>query len=797
MKDLLKWKAWLLLAAVLYGLNVPIGGSLKLGAVLDPVEGVWGNARAAVAHQAMQLHFDEMDAVVTVEFDERGVPHIFATSDKDAMMAQGYLVTRDRLFQMDFIHRAATGRISELLGASGLPTDRFFRNNGISDAVWANTALLPERMPREFEAVSWYDMGANTYLAEMTPSEWPLEYKLVGAEPPSSIDPSFTMALFAFMAYDLSFDNQDVQIEELKSVMGAADFANLYPIAGMFESTITSAEDYATRTPSVARPLALSNEPKSARMTSSGAPFNPAPDLAEGLIEGKGSNNWAVSGARSTTGMPILAGDMHLGLSLPAIWYEAHLVTPTVNVYGVTFPAVPGIVEGITPTTAWAFTNTGADQLDTYRLSLNETRDAYWYDDQWMPLESVTDSIHVKGGETVVETRFKTHLGPVLSSNRGDFAIKWVGHEFGTTFQAIWDMNRATDYPSFEQAIRQWDYPMQNILYAGRDSVIAIRSTGNMPIRTQGNAFGVQDGTTSATAWVGRVPFDELPHSISPVRGYLTSTNQRPAPTDYPYYLDQDWRSVYRSMRIADLLEGKLKHSPDDLRSYQADVVAVQAKLFLPLIEGATNLSEVGSEVQNRLQGFDGNMTLESTTAFLFASFMEVLQDYMWDEDAFTGLAKPSDIRILERLENGDTSWFNRVDTPEVESVADLMGMVLNEVGIRWEEAGKTEAPWGEQQSLVIRHITRSEALKPLWRGPFPFPGYKDTLSPAMNNLVVYSASWRVVVDFSTSPPLATAVYPGGQSGNPFSTNYDSHIDKYVAFDYYPLDFRDKPSSSK
>jgi penicillin G amidase len=790
------------LVLLFWGLHFPIGGALKLGPVLDSLDGVWGTARSAKHHVSGPLKLDGMLDTAEIEFDERGVPHIFASSDQDAIIALGYLVAQDRLFQMDFIHRAATGTLSELLGASALSTDRFFRRNGITDAVNRNSALLPEALPREFETVQWYGMGVDAYLRTMNPSDIPLEYKILGSTPPTHFKASYTMALLAFMTYDLSFQNQDVQMDALKQALGEVDFETLYPQFGSFEKTIILPEErhWPSTLSEVSgiRPKPDSDVQPGPRsenvaLLSESATFNQTPDLAEGFFDGKGSNNWAVDGSKSASGMPILAGDMHLGLSLPAIWYEAHLVTPTANVYGVTFPSVPGIVEGITPTTAWAFTNTGSDQLDTYRLKLNEARDAYLYDGQWIPLTVVQDTMQVKGGEEVVDTRFTTHLGPVLSGESGDYAIKWVGHEFGTTFAAVWDMNRATDYSSFEQAIRKWDYPMQNILYAGSDSVIAIRSTGYMPIRAQKNAFGVQDGTTSSTAWVGRIPFDELPHAISPKRGFLTSTNQRPAPEGYPYYLDSDWRSVYRSIRIYNLLSGKEQHSADDLKRYQADVVAVQAELFLPLIRDVVELTEAGERFRSEIRDFDGNMDIESTQARLFGWFMDELTKATWDEDVFEGRAEPKQIRILDLIADGDARWFDRTNTPEVETLQDVLAEALDNAGARWAADQFSLRPYGEDHSLVIRHITRSDALKPLWKGPYPFPGYAETLSPAMSNPVYFSASWRVVADFSTTPPTAFGVYPGGQSGNPFSANYDAHIGKYVAFEYYPLDLRSSP----
>ena len=292
-----------------------------------------------------------------IEFDERGVPHIFASSDQDAIIALGYLVAQDRLFQMDFIHRAATGTLSELLGASALSTDRFFRRNGITDAVNRNSALLPEALPREFETVQWYGMGVDAYLRTMNPSDIPLEYKILGSTPPTHFKASYTMALLAFMTYDLSFQNQDVQMDALKQALGEVDFETLYPQFGSFEKTIILPEErhWPSTLSEVSgiRPKPDSDVQPGPRsenvaLLSESATFNQTPDLAEGFFDGKGSNNWAVDGSKSASGMPILAGDMHLGLSLPAIWYEAHLVTPTANVYGVTFPSVPRIVEGIT-----------------------------------------------------------------------------------------------------------------------------------------------------------------------------------------------------------------------------------------------------------------------------------------------------------------------------------------------------------------------------------------------------------------------------------------------------------------
>ncbi|MDA0684321.1 MAG: penicillin acylase family protein [Bacteroidetes bacterium] len=819
----------ILLTALVWGLHQPVSGEFRPGPLLDPVNGLWATARAAIPHQSENFFVDGMTATAHIEIDERGVPHIYAKSELDAVAALGYAVVRDRLFELDFIHRVTTGRLSELLGPAAASIDRHFLENGIVRAVRENTARLPDQLPRDWEVIEWYMKGANTWLSSLDEGSYPLEYRLLGAKPPVELTPEFTMALYAYMTYDLSFRRtaSDIQAERLMRSLGDLEYDRLFPRYSTWERTIVpeaeahwteeAAGSAASPSPASRSEIAeipgTASTPASLLDVESGTSESPAqlfasqkgsklqrelvrtanrliaPPAAEGFIEGKGSNNWAVSGSRSTTGMPILAGDMHLSLTLPAIWYEAHLITPSSNVYGVTFPAVPGIVEGITPTTAWAFTNTGADQLDTYRVVLDESGRQYLFDGQWRDLTVETDTIFVKGGDPVVLAVSYTHFGPVNRSVDGDYVTRWVGHEFGTSLSAIWDMNRATNYEEFELAIRQWDYPMQNILYAGRDSIVAIRSTGYLPIRGQGDAYGILDGTSSDTEWIGRVPFDELPHSINPERGFLSSTNQRPASEGYPHYLGRDWRSIYRSIRINELLSSKQEHSPVEIASYQADQKAIKAQLFIEPLKDLKDLSSAAERLRERFLQFDGTMSIESTVARLFNAYIDNLEDMTWDEDVFVGTRIPKEIRILELLRDDPQSvWFDRPATSERENGSDVFRLALDDTAADWAKEGFAEVPLGDIQQLQIKHITGAEPLRALWREGIPFGGSPETLSPARSNPVTFTASWRVVVDFSTSPPLARGIYPGGQSGNPFSTLYDAHIERYADFQYYDLD---------
>jgi penicillin amidase len=727
-----------------------------------------------------------MDAPVDVEVDERGVPHIRAGSERDATIALGYVVARDRLFEMEFIWRVATGRLAELLGPAALDQDRYFRDIGMVQAVRRNTEHLMADSSRVRSHTEWYVLGANAWIDRLSRSAWPFEYRLFGRGP-SRATPEHTQALFSYMAYDLSFRSDDVQLDRAYQRLGPTWYPVLYPEYSGHEVTIVPSGN--TRGIQGGEERAIGPRGPDAPSLSDLPQESPHPegmdsslsDVAEGLRPGKGSNNWAVNGHRSSTGMPILAGDMHLNLSLPAIWYEVHMVTPELNTYGVTFPSAPAIIEGITETHAWAFTNTGTDQLDTYSLQLDETGDRYLFDGQWLPLVSVIDTIRVRGDADALHEVRWSHHGPVRTAGERTLAIRWVGHEYGGTLEAVLDMNKATDHASFEEATRAWDYPMQNILYAGRDSVISLRSTGYLPIRRNGSGAGILDGTTSATEWVGRVPFEALPVVHDPGSGWVSSTNQRPAGPDYPWYLGTNWEPIHRSQRIHELLTATAVHGVEDLKSYQADVYAKQADYLVPVLEALQGLEPGSAERVRLLSEWDRRMTIDSREATLFAQLVDSLEALVWDEPVFDGIPTPAFVRMFD-LPPADTTWFDIQDTPVREDRAAVIKAALARV----DEVAVLR-PWGEVHTLRMRHLTRSTALRPLWREGMPYPGWRETLSPAAGMAATHSASWRVVVDLSTSPPSAWGVYPGGQSGNPFSRLYDDHVTTFTSFEYYPL----------
>ncbi|MGI9174410.1 MAG: penicillin acylase family protein [Rhodothermales bacterium] len=814
-------------AALLLVLGKGAGGLPPLGTLLDPKDGLYRTARQGIPAASEELVLAGIEADVRVLRDERGVPHIFAASDLDAVRALGYVVAQDRLFQLDFLPRVAAGRLASILGPSAVETDRFLRQTGMEWGAQKNLARIREEGGIAWDLLEAFASGVNAYVDGLAARDLPFEFRLLGYRP-DRYAPIQTMRLLQYMAYDLSYGSDDAAYAELQARMSPEDYALLYPAnsrlyvpiipekgggvggtsmggwgdGGMRER---GREGEKRRQGKEERGIGEKNahtptrsnaqtRTKATALLSQRAAFQKKMlgSVLEGFVEGKGSNNWAVGGSRSATGAPILAGDMHLSLSLPAIWYEVHLVTPTMNTYGVTIPGAPLPVEAFNDYVGWAYTNTGADVIDHYALDLDSTGTRYRCARRWCDIALVPDTIFVKGAAPAIDTLRYAHWGPVMvDSEGGAVALKWTAHDSSRLLQAIWGMNHAKDYDDFEAALRFWDTPMQNILYADVHGTVAIRSTGYLPIRRSGSGAGLLDGSTDASEWIGRVPFDQLPHSVNPEQGFLTSTNQQPADSTYPYYINHDWHDSYRSLRIDTLLRAKDRHAASDLKRYQADVRAVQRDLFVPLLDTLAGLSPRADTLRQMLSAWNGETTVDRPEPLVLDVWLDALEALTWDEAAFENVPEPGQTQLRHLLRDAPASpWLDVQATPEREHAGDLLRLALERTAESLEEDygwGAANWRWGDHHKVVFRHLTRSAALQSLWRGPVEYPGFAATLSPASALTTTHSASWRMVVDFSQTPPEGWGVYPGGQSGSPFSSLYADHLPTYLAFEYYDL----------
>lgn len=781
-RDAVALASWAVASGVVLGaLHLPVSQLAATGVLLDPADGLYYNARHAEHPPAQRLHIPGLDAEVVVERDERGVPHIFATTDRDATMALGYVVAQDRAVQLDFLPRVAAGRLAEIYGAGALEADRFLRQTGMEMGARKLAERLARERGLEYELTTWFAAGANAYLDGLSAAELPFECKLLGYRP-DRYTPLHAARLLQYFVYDMTYRHLEPAYSVLRDRLGDAAYELLYPSHSLHYVPMIP-EAPRARASGVRMAAATKSREALARLarmkdvlSAWGAPGYHVP---------KGSNNWAVSAALSGTGFPILAGDMHLELSLPAIWYEAHIVTPELNLYGVLPPGTPVVVEAFNDALGWAYTNTGADVLDHYVLQLDSTGQQYRYGDRWRPLERRPDTLHVKDGPARIDTLLFSHFGPVIPMDTGAVALRWVAHEPGGIMRAIWNMNRAGSLEEFDAALRHFDMPAMNILYADTAGTVSIRSTGKIPIRRAGHGVGLLDGTTDRFEWTGWIPFEELPHAVQPAQGYLFSANQLPVGPGYPHYLGHDWPDAYRALRIDSLLRSRPQHDVEDFLRYQSDVHVVQRDLFVPLLEGLAGLGRDAGAVRDRLLSWNGEASLDSEAPLAMLLFLENLRSLAWDEAVFDDMPLPKDMTLRYLLRRG-SDWLDVAATDEKEDASMLLAMALEETA---ETLGREfpDMRWGSVHHLLLRHLTQTPALSALWSGPHRYPGFDETVAPGSELETTHGASWRVVVDFSRRPPQGYGIYPGGQSGRPLSRYYDHHVASYVAFEHYAL----------
>lgn len=771
-------------AGLLWGLHMGPGGIAPVGSLIDPVRGFYHNARVAEHDSEKTAVLPTLNGQVTIERDERGVPHIFSTTDRDAITALGYVTAQDRLFQMDFVSRVAAGRMSEIFGPGSIETDKYLRATGMN---WAAKRIIAEHTAEkslDYELMKRFSEGVNAYINSISDAERPFEFKLFGYAPETHT-PLHTVLLMQYFNFDLSFGSDEMAYGLAQDRLSPEDYAELYPRHAMRYKPIIPSGPLVSQShrpeagsPSLASADALALLKRMHRT------------LREHGIEGyhpsKGSNNWAVTGDRSATGAPMLAGDMHLALTLPSIWYEAHLVTPSMNTYGVLSPGAPLLIEAFNDHVSWVYTNSGLDGIDHYLLRLSEDGQSYAFDGGWMSLQMQPDTIHVKGEQAVMDTLILSHLGPVVKDSSTAVAIKWVAHEKNYMMTALWEMNRAEHADQLDGAMQNWHSPAQNVLYADTRGTIGIRVAGIVPLRGSGHGIGFLDGSTSTTEWTGNIPFKEMPSAVNPTRGYLTSTNQQPTTAAYPYYLNHDWPAAYRSLRIDTLLSGKMQHSMEDMKHYQGDFHVGQYEAFVPLLSSIRSLSPQAEAVRSTLTGWDGFAEGETTGPLALHEYLIALKHLTWDESVFAGLPEPSETVLLMLLSRG-SKWLDIQGTPATEDAEALMAAALEEAGRVLVNQYGDDWRWTSHHQILFRHLTQTPALDMLWRGPYTYPGYDETLGPGDGLLVTNSASWRVIVDFSSSPPEGFGIYAGGQSGNPLSRYYDLHIQDFLDYNYYPL----------
>jgi len=760
-------------------------------------------ARTALRPTEGRVELDGLDAEAEVFTDRWGVPHVFAATAGDAYAAQGYLHAAERLWELDFIRRVAQGRLAELVGEAGLPLDRFFRTLGLG--------RLAKKKAKAFDAESrkiatHYLAGVTAALASLPP---PVEYQILGGGKPNfsdSLEDSIVdgLSVSLMMSFQLSANWPfELLRAELAAHLGPERARELSPFLGP-EAPLVAVSD-----------PDFPNVMQQFRDAAYGA----------GMRRGFGSNNWVVSGKKTTTGKPLLANDPHLMVQMPAIWMEMHLSAGDLDVTGVTLPGLPGVVIGHNRRIAWGFTNTQADVCDMYVERLSADGKTYEYKGAQKPVKRIREKIYVLGEKKPrVHEVLETRHGPLITSTiaggtsptvlegsvKETVALRWIQADIPISQRPIVMLNRATNWDEFRAAGREWPIAGQNIVYADVDGNIGYQFTGTVPIRAKGSGVAPVPGWTGEYEWTGTIPFDDLPHTYNPERGFVATANHRIVDVDYPYHLTHDWEMPHRARRIVAMLTEKEQLDHADFKRMHMDTFSGIAAELVPSFLLAEVSGERESEAFKHVATWDLRLEADSIGASIFnywfmrvaeAMFAERLGPRLYEEyfprkSWTTNWAYDS---VRDIIESPQAFWVGGDGTDNAGQRDRLIGAALTAaIGDLEERLGPdmNDWRWGRLHRVHFRHTIANAvpALDELLSaGPFEVGGGDDTvnrgvLHPAEGFADGAIASYRQIIDLSDFDS-SESVITTGISGNPASEHYADQAKMWATGAYHPMPF--------
>ncbi len=725
--------------------------------------------RLSLPNEAGQTLLRGLAGEVRVVRDPWGIPHIFAGNEHDLFFAAGFVQAGDRLWQMDMMRRACSGRLAEVIGAAGLEWDRIARTLEFGESVQRERANLSPEMER---LLTSFAAGVNAWMAGRRPAHWPPEFVVMAYRPEQwTVEDSLSVKPLASLGLGADLPDEILRTKILLKLSPEK-------AAGLLQPGIPMPEN-----------LALLKRA--------------APDFTEFFAHGV-SNNWVVSGSRTQSGKPLLANDPHLGITLPPLWYEMHLECPTLRVTGATFPGLPLVIIGHNATAAWGITSSFADTEDIYIEEFDAAGERYRNADGWKPLEKTKETIHVRWRRTPATIELiRTERGPVISpvviKSRLPISLKWTALEGGRTVEGFYRLNKAGNWTEFKAAMELIDSPPQNFVFADAHGDIGYYLNGRIPIRKKEAALFPYPGWKADGWWTGTLAEDEKPTILNPKQGFIVTANNSMVPAGYDHYISESWLLPFRAERIAELLSQSSKHTVETMMAVQNDIVSKQARLLLPYVLGAGTASGAAGEARRLLESWDGTIGAGAAPA-LFESFMDALMKAVFKDemgDIFKGLGTllfEEPILLYRILADRNSPWFDDRTTPAVENRDDRITKILGEAyaGLARRYGGPSKWDWAVIHSLSFRHaLGRVPLLGFFNAGTHPMPGDAFTVRaayPSPSGRTNAAASFRIIVDLGDLRK-SVSINTSGESGHFLSRHYRDQLPLWLKGAYHPMLF--------
>ncbi len=734
-----------------------------------------------------------LSASVSVQYDERGVPHIQGENEADVYRALGYVHAQDRLFQFEMVRRLAKGELAEILGPKLLETDRLFRTLGIREHAQTVAKTMDRSTPASKALFAYLD-GVNQYQAS---HRAPMEFDILGI-PKRDFTPEDTLAVSGYLAYSFAaaFKTEPV-MTMIRDQLGP-NYLKAFDLDWKPQGAAALAGEKTRLNQKDWRALGELSALSQAALDNAGVPSL------------EGSNAWVIAGGHTASGKPMLAGDPHIGYSAPAVWYEAHLSSPGFSLYGHYQALNPVALLGHNAEFGWSLTMFQNDDIDLIAEKVNPANPKQvWFKGQWVDLKDRTETINVKGQAPVTLNLRRSPHGPLINDAFKDslgttpIAMWWAFLETeNPVLDAFYELNRANTRDKARNAASKIHAPGLNVVWANAQGDIGWWAAAKLPIRPAGiQPTFILDSAKGEAEKLGFFPFSDNPQEENPSRGFIVSANFQPA-SKLPvagYFNLPD-----RGQRLNQLLQtpGK-KWDTTATQTLQLDVQTPYAnrvlKSLLPVLDAVVQDAD-GRVLVDGLRHWNGDFSQDSVAPTVFSQLLyEVAHVAMADElgeDPFKALLRTRTLdSALPRLfADAQSPWWDNKTTTAIESRNDTVLAAWKAALAHLEKTyGKDSAQWlwGKAHTLTHNHpLGQQKPLDKLFNvGPFSVPGarevpnnFSSSIGPAPW-LVAHGPSTRRVIDFADASK-AVGINPVGQSGVLFDKHYADQSARFAKGEY-------------
>lgn len=752
------------------------------------------------AQNREELHVPGLKDQVEILRDQWGVNHIYAQNQHDLFFAQGYAAATDRLFQFEIWRRQATGTVSEIFGPAEIKRDigaRLFKYRGDMEKE------LNHYHPQGSEIINAFVDGVNARVAEVLkdPKLLPLEFQLLGIQP-GFWTPAEVVSRHQGLKSNV---NEELSIGRAVAKAGAdvvKDLVWFHPHEpDLSLDTMITAELLSANILELYNAFSRSLNLRNLDPTKPSVETAYTPPLKEHGLDG--SNNWVISGDRTTSGFPYMASDPHRAITLPSLRYIVHLNAPGWNVIGGGEPVIPGVSIGHNDHGAWGLTIFETDAEDLYVYELNpENLDQYKYKGKWVDMEEIEELISIKGEESRKVTLRYTLHGPVTyidSARQRAFAVRcgWL-ETGGAPYLASLRINQAKNWRQFRKANTYNHLPGENMIWADRKGNIGWQVVGIAPIRKNSSGMVPVPGD-GRFEWSGYLPIRKRPHVKNPSKGFFATANEHVTPESYKHWntIAFSWADPFRGRRIHEVLSENKQRSLEDEAALQGDFYSIPARTLVPMLKNVKLQTGLAEKARAQLENWDFYLSQESVGAGIYAMWERII--YRESNRRFI----PEDIRphislqlsrIIQWLEEPTDRFGPNYHVGREQFLIETFEMAVEALE---EKLGRTIENWQYGQEKYkhsrmqhsLNHLLSKELQDKYALGPLPRGGnsHSPNATGGSDNQAS-GASFRIITDLSDWDK-AIMINSPGQSADPESKYYGNLFELWAKDEFFPAYF--------